>query len=248
MSTIRLFVEDALAAGAALRLSRDQAHYLANVMRRSIGDEISLFNGRDGEWRAVIEEQARGRCSVSPLEATREQQAGPDIWLVFAPVKRARIDFIVTKATELGVSALAPVFTGNTAVSRVNTARLRANAIAAAEQCRRLDIPEIHQPVTLEERLADWPTVRRLLVCDESGGGAPLAEVLLAARAKGETPPWAILTGPEGGFTPRELDLIIQNPVIIRIGLGPRILRADTAAVAALACWQAVLGDWCPLE
>lgn len=248
MSTIRLFVEDALAAGAPVHLSRDQAHYLANVMRQSVGDEISLFNGRDGEWRAVINEQGRGRCSLVPREVMREQQAGPDIWLVFAPVKRARIDFIVTKATELGASALAPVFTGNTAVSRVNTARLRANAIEAAEQCRRLDIPDLQEPVTLEERLANWPAGRRLLVCDETGGGAPLTDVLLAERAKGDTQPWAILTGPEGGFTPRELDLITQNPDIVRIGLGPRILRADTAAVAALACWQAVLGDWCSEE
>jgi 16S rRNA (uracil1498-N3)-methyltransferase len=175
----------------------------------------------------------------------REQAAEPDLWLVFAPVKRARIDFIASKATELGVSRLVPMFTRHTAVERVNVERLRANAVEAAEQCGRLTVPEVADPTTLEDVIAGWAPSRRLLVCDETGAAPPIAEVLSAM-----TPPesaasgWAVMTGPEGGFAPGELDLLRNSPIVTMVALGPRILRADTAAVAALVCWQALCGDW----
>jgi 16S rRNA (uracil1498-N3)-methyltransferase len=243
---IRLFVEHPLAAGAAVGLPADQAHYLRSVMRLEPGVPLLLFNGRDGEWRARLDGLGKGWASCSVEEATRPQLPEPDIWLVFAPLKRARIDFVVQKATELGVSALWPVFTRHTAVGRVNDERLRANAVEAAEQCERLTVPEIFEPAPLEEALASWPEGRRIFLCDERGGGAPIAEALGTA---GHAPmpmgrPAAALIGPEGGFSSNELDRLRNNPIVTPVGLGPRVLRADTAALAVLACWQALVGDW----
>lgn len=237
---LRLFVAADLTAGASVGLDAAQAHYLGTVMRARKGDALALFNGRDGEWRAVIDGFGKGWCSVALGERLRPQTAEPDLWLVFAPIKRARIDFIAEKATELGVSALWPIFTRHTAVGRVNVERLRANAVEAAEQCERLTVPEILAPATLDEALADWPAGRALLVLDESGAGAPAADAL-ADLPPG---PAAVLTGPEGGFAKSELDGLRALPFVTHIGLGPRILRADTAALAALACWQAWCGDW----
>jgi len=241
MPSIRLFVEDDLAEGNVIGLERAQSHYLTHVMRQKTGDELRLFNGRDGEWRCEIDGTGRGWCSVSIKEQTRDVTTGPDIWLLFAPVKRARIDFIAAKATELGVAVLQPVFTDHTAVSRVNTERLRANAVEAAEQCGALSVPEVRGALTLSDMLAGWPADRKLIVCDETGDAEPILEAL--AREK-DVIAWAILIGPEGGFSASELDRIRQSSNFIPVSLGPRILRADTAAIAALTCWQAVLGDW----
>ncbi len=238
----RLFVDGPLSAGGRLELSRAQAHYVRDVMRRAPGDSVLLFNGRDGEWRAAIEIDRRG-CAATAVEQTRPQAPEPDLWLVFAPVKRAPLDLVAGKATELGVSALWPVFTRRTAVGRVNLARLRANCIEAAEQCRRLTAPDCFAPVRLEEALADWPDERRIVLCDESGAGQPVAGALAAAGA-GAGRPWAVITGPEGGFDPAEAAALAALPGVVRVSLGPRILRAETAAIAALACFQALMGDW----
>ena len=244
MRIIRLYVDHVLTRGAAFDLDRQQAHYLRHVMRLGAGDAVHLFNGHDGEWRGVIAIAGRAQASVTPLERVRYQHAGPDLWLAFAPVKRARIDLIAEKATELGATAIIPVMTENTSVSRVNTDRLRANTIEAAEQCGRLTLPDVRQTAGLADLLAGWPVGRRLMVCDETGGGEPVIDALRKIRGTAASDSWGILTGPEGGFSRSELDLMAENPIVTRVGLGPRILRSDTAAIAALVCWQAVLGDW----
>jgi 16S rRNA (uracil1498-N3)-methyltransferase len=238
----RLFVEADLWPAAAVPLSAKQAHYLGVVLRLRPGAAIAVFNGRDGEWLARVEALGKGGATLAAVERRRPQTPEPDLWLAFAPIKRASIAFLAQKATELGASRLIPVFTRNTQVKRVNRARLEANAIEAAEQCGRLGVPEVAEPVSLEDLIAAWPAGRRLLVPDETGGGRPLAEALVAAD--GAPGPFAILTGPEGGFARSELDALGNLPFVTLVGLGPRILRADTAALAALACWQALLGDW----
>ncbi len=242
MGAVRLYTESDLDAGLTVSLSAGQAHYLGNVMRMKEGDPVVLFNGRDGEWRAAIAGLRKKEGTAVAGERLRPQDSVPDLWLLFAPVKRARIDFIAEKATELGVSAIGAVFTEHTAVSRVNEDRLRANAIEAAEQCGRLSVPEIQPPSTLAQRLADWPDGRRIMLCDETGGGKSVQEALSGGSAA--TGPWAILCGPEGGFSSMELDLLAENSIVTRVSLGPRILRADTAVLAALACWQSMVGDW----
>ncbi len=236
----RLYVTADLAEAVSVSLDASQAHHLKNVLRLAPGAPVSLFNGRDGEWRAVIE--AFGKESgTARLEArTREQVPEPDLWLAFAPVKRARIDFLVEKATELGVSALQPVLTERTQVERVNLDRLRANVREAAEQTERLTLPDVREPLPLDRALARWPAERRLLLCDESGTAPGIASAL-GAEQPGV---WGVLTGPEGGFTQRELDALRNLPFVCPVGLGPRVLRADTAALAALAVFQALLGDW----
>lgn len=242
----RLYVEEDLAAGRTIGLDHARAHYLRHVLRLEAGAPIALFNGRDGEWRARIDGFGKGWCSLTVGERRRLQGTERDLWLVFAPIKRARIDFVAEKATELGVSALRPVFTRFTAMTRVNTDRLRANAVEAAEQAERLSVPQVCEPVSLDSLIADWPAERRLLVCAESGPARPIAAALrdVAARMPGADPgPWAVLTGPEGGFAREELDGLVKLPFVTPVGLGPRVLRADTAALAALACWQAILGD-----
>lgn len=236
----RLFVDEPLVADRVLGLATKQAHYVCRVMRRGVGDSLLLFNGRDGEWRADIATAGRG-CTVRLDCQTRPQSAAPDLWLVFAPVKRAPVDLIARQATELGVAALCPVLTRHTAVGRINVARLRANAVEAAEQCGRLTVPECRVPVRLADAVADWPAERRALFCDESGDGAPIARALGEAAASG---PWAVVTGPEGGFGADEAAMLAALPGAVRVSLGPRILRAETAALAALTCWQALVGDW----
>ena len=245
MPHIRLFVESNLASDGVIDLADASAHYLRNVMRAGPGDQILLFNGRDGEWRAVIAETGKRSAQLKVAEQTREQVAGADLWLAFAPVKRGPLELIAGKACELGVSALIPVVTARTnvgrpGVGRVNVARLRAIATEAAEQCGRLDVPEVKAPVNLPSMLADWPAGRTLILCDETGGGAPIATSLAEADPAA---PAAFLVGPEGGFEKSELDAITKLPIVRRVGLGPRILRAETAAIAALACWQALVGD-----
>jgi len=238
---IRLFVDDELAAGGNFTLSRDQSHYLQNVMRRRAGDRVALFNGRDGEYWAALTDVRRGAVSVSLEERFRAQIPEPDHWLVFAPIKREAVNFLVTKATELGVSRIVPVITARTNAKRVNTRRMRANAIEAAEQSERLSVPEIDEPVRFSSFLERW-SGRRLLVGDETGGGQPIADI--AAEMAKSPEPLAVMTGPEGGFAPDELDQLRDVPFVTPVGLGPRVLRADTAALAALAVVQAVAGDW----
>lgn len=241
----RLFVQGELAARGVIDLSAAQAHYLGNVLRLKTDAEVCLFNGRDGEWRGRIESVKRGRCTVALRDRIRAQRQEPDLWLLFAPLKRARTDYLAEKATELGASLLWPVFTRRTQAERVNLDRLRANAVEAAEQSERLSVPELRDPAKLTDVLADWPAGRRLLFCDESGGGAPIAEALASDSVRGsrrET--WAVLIGPEGGFARDELDALRKLPFVTAAGLGPRILRADTAALAALVCIQALTGDW----
>jgi 16S rRNA (uracil1498-N3)-methyltransferase len=235
----RLFVESDLSEGLSLGLDPGRAHFLKSVLRLAPGAPLALFNGRDGEFLARIDGFGKGWCSVSVEGRSRPQTTEPDLWLVFAPVKRARIDFIAEKATELGASALLPVFTERTVVDRVNVERLRANAVEAAEQTERLSVPAVREPQPLATLLAGWPAGRRLLLCDETGAAPPAAEALAGAAG-----PWAILVGPEGGFAPAELDGLRNLAFVTPAGLGPRVLRSDTAALAALAVFQALAGDW----
>jgi 16S rRNA (uracil1498-N3)-methyltransferase len=244
MSLTRLFIEADLSSGVEAPLSEAQAHYLRHVMRRESGAPLLLFNGRDGEWQATLGLRGKKAAVAAIGERTREQMAEPDLWLCFAPIKRARIDYVAEKATELGVAVLQPVLTQHTAVDRVNVERLRANAIEAAEQTERLTVPDVRTPVDLMKLFGDWPAGRRLLMCDETGGGPPIGGVLSGLDEKARAAPWAIVIGPEGGFAASELAALRRIKDVTAVGLGPRILRADTAALAALACWQAMVGDW----
>lgn len=237
---MRLYVEAPLTEGARVAPPTPQAHYLLHVMRRKAGDRVQLFNGRDGEWRAQVADVSKRSCVLTCEARTAPQKQVPDLWLVFAPIKKTPADYVVQKATELGVSRLQPVFTRRTIVTRVNGERMLANAIEAAEQSGRVSVPEIREPRDLEKLLRDWPTERFILFCDEAGDAPPIADAL-AAAPKG---PWAILTGPEGGFDPAERGVIRALACVTPVSLGERILRADTAALAALAIWQAVKGDW----
>jgi 16S rRNA (uracil1498-N3)-methyltransferase len=199
-----------------------------------------LFNGRDGEWRAQIAEIAKRGCTLVCENRTAPQAHAPDLWLVFAPVKKTPADYLVQKAAELGVRVLQPVFTRRTIVTRVNLDRLRANAVEASEQSGRTDIAEIREPLPLEKCLARWPAARKLLFCDEAGDAPPIADALKNMRGGA----WAVLTGPEGGFDPKEREAIRAVSSVVPVTLGKRILRADTAALAALAVWQSLAGDW----
>jgi 16S rRNA (uracil1498-N3)-methyltransferase len=208
-------------------------------MRARAGDRVSLFNGRDGEWLAQIGQASKRGVTATCLSQTRPQAGEPDLWLAFAPIKKTPADYLVQKATELGVSRLLPVFTRRTIVSRVNLERMAANAAEAAEQSERLTVPGIREAVDLDKLLASWPKERRLYFCDEGGDARPLAEA-----ARGASGPAAILTGPEGGFDPAEREMLRTQSFVVPVTLGPRILRADTAALAALSVWQSVAGDW----
>jgi 16S rRNA (uracil1498-N3)-methyltransferase len=240
----RLWVDSPLAADARVELNPADSHYVSNVMRLRAGDALALFNGRDGEWLGKISSAGKRAVSLTLGEQLRVQRPEPDLWLAFAPVKRARIDFIAQKATELGVSRLLPVMTQYTNVTRVNTQRLQANAKEAAEQCERLVIPEVSETQTLAEMIAGWPAGRRLMFCDETLAGGPALEVLQQAAEEGSDAPWAVLTGPEGGFSAQEHELLRAQDYTLAVTLGPRLLRADTAALAALTLWQAAMGDW----
>ena len=237
---IRLFVEAALGPGAEVTLAPAQAHYLFNVMRAAHGSEVAVFNGRDGEWLGPVTRTGRLGGAVTCRAPGRPQRRPPDLWLVFAPIKKARTDFIVEKAAELGAARVLPVFTRHSSTGRIQPERLRAHAIEAAEQCGETYVLDIARPVRLDALLDAWDPARRLLFCDELRSAAPAAGAL-AAAAPG---PWAILTGPEGGFAPEETARLRALPFVLPVTLGPRVLRADTAAVAAITLWQALLGDW----
>jgi len=221
----RLFVDAALAAGETVALERSQSNYLGNVLRLSAGGTILVFNGRDGEWQAQIAGRKRPD-SLTVVAQTRPQDRLPDLAYVFAPLKHARLDYMVQKAVEMGASSLQPVLTRFTQVSRVNGERMRANVIEAAEQCGILSIADVAEPVALERYLAQRDGQRRLVFCDAASTGID------------------VLIGPEGGFAEEERAILLRQPRTLRLSLGPRILRADTAAVAALALVQAALGDW----
>ncbi len=236
----RVYVEDGLSAGARIELDDAPSHHVAVVLRAREGDALHLFNGKDGEWRAVIARIAKGAVTVVIERQTAPHRSVPDLHLLAAPVKRTPFDYLIQKATELGVARIRPVITRRTIVDRVNEDRMRANAIGAAEQSGRLDVPAIDAPVTLASALKNWPADRRIMFCDEAGDALPAAEAL----AKAGRAPWAILTGPEGGFDPAEREMIRTLSVTVPVTLGPRIMRADTAALAAIAIWQSTLGDW----
>ena len=235
-STPRLFVDQPLADGAMLALDGAQANYLANVMRLKPGDPVRLFDDRSGEWLAEVTGAAKRSVTLRLTARLREREAVPDLWLLFAPIKKGPIDWLVEKATELGVARLQPVVTHRTIVERTNLDRLRAHAIEAAEQCDRTALPELAEPVKLGALLKDWDAARALIFADETGG-APMAEIATSR-------PSAILVGPEGGFTPEERAAIRATPGATGISLGPRILRAETAAAAAIAAWMCLAGDW----
>ena len=236
----RLFVKSRLRPAAEVELEPRQAHYLINVLRCKTGDHFLLFNGEDGEWRAAMGAMTKKKATLVLAEQTRPQSEGPDLHYLFAPLKRARLDYMAQKATEMGASLLKPVITRRTVAERVNADRLLANAIEAAEQCGVLCVPEVSAPETLSEMLAAWDPARLLIFADEA---APLASPLAALAAE-KPRPLAVLIGPEGGFDQEERALLLAQPFVIPISLGPRVMRADTAAVAALALVNAVLGDW----
>lgn len=237
-SRVRLFVDAPIAAGVEVALETAQSHYLGTVMRLAPGATLSIFNGRDGEWRAAIATLRRGAGTLLPEVQTQPQQAANGPWLLFAPVKPSRTELLIEKACELGASELWPVTTQYSQVKRVKLERYRAHAIEAAEQCGRLDVPEVHPVATLAAALEAWPADRHLMFCDESGG-PPVLEAL----SNMPPAPWAILIGPVGGFSAEERAEIRSRPQCVPVSLGPRLLRAETAAVAALSLWQAALGD-----
>ncbi len=236
----RLHVEPDLAVGQRHALAHEQQNYLLNVLRLASGDNVRAFNGRDGEWMTTLAVLDKRHVVLEVTRQLRPQASGPDIDYLFAPLKRSRLDYMVQKATELGVARLRPVMTHHTNAERINLDRMRANAIEAAEQCGVLRIPEVQPPQKLAAVLAAWDPARRLIFCDE---GAPIADPIAALSAV-PPGPLAVLIGPEGGFSDDERATLVAAPWTARIALGPRIMRADTAAVAALALVNAVLGDW----
>ena len=234
---VRLYVDHPLGQGQTVPVERDQANYLFNVMRMVAGDAVALFNGRDGEWRAEVTLASKRSGVLTCVGQSAPQMAPPDLWLIFAPIKKARTDFIVEKAAEMGARRILPVQTEFTNSERVRVDRLQAHCVEAAEQCGGTYVPEVAEPVKLERLLAGWPEGRQLMFCDEAlaGGSAGLPDL---------GGPWAIVIGPEGGFSDAERTRLRALPFAHPVSLGPRILRADTAAVAAMTLWQDRLGDW----
>ncbi len=236
---IRLYVTPDLSPTAAIAPTPEQSRYLTGVMRLSQGDDLLVFNGRDGEWRATITEFTKRGVVLTCQDQTRPQATGPDLDLVIALVKKSRVETIVEKTAELGVRRIRPTITRRTNVEKVRLDRLDAITMEAAEQTGRLDVPVVDDPEKLEAILDGWDPARRLMFCDETGG-APATSALQTAGSG----PWAILIGPEGGFAPEERERLRSLPFTTAVSLGPRILRADTAAIAAMTLWQAALGDW----
>jgi 16S rRNA (uracil1498-N3)-methyltransferase len=241
----RLYVDATLTAGAAVPLTPPQSHYLLYVLRLRPGDTVLVFNGRDGEWLARIEAAGRKAARLTLVEQTRAQPATAELHFLFAPLKHARLDYLVQKTVEMGAARLQPVITRHTQTTRVNLDRMRANAIEAAEQCGILNLPEIAAPRALADLIGGFARERLLVFCDEDADVKDPVNALAAARPPdGSSIPIAVLVGPEGGFAPDERAALMRLPRVVRLALGPRILRADTAAVAALALTQGVLGDW----
>ncbi len=242
----RLFVDAPLSAKATVPLSPEQTHYLVHVMRAQVGEPLRVFNGRDGEWLARLPAlpQRKKDLAVVSLESQRRPQSPePDVWMCCAPLRRQHFDALVMKATELGAAVIQPILTERTQVRDCGAAHLRAIAMEAAEQSERLTMPEVREPMPLPKLLATWPQGRLALICAEFGEALPLREALTKPLAQSR-PQAAILTGPEGGWTEGEMRQMKELPETLSLRLGPRILRADTAALAALSCWQALCGDW----
>jgi 16S rRNA (uracil1498-N3)-methyltransferase len=239
----RLFVEPALAGGEAVHLSRDQSLYLASVLRKEVGDEVVLFNGRDGAWLGRLVSSAKKNVVIELVERIAAQPPRLDLWYGFAPLKAARLDYVIQKATEMGAGQIQPVITRFTQVGRVPLDRMKANAVEAAEQCEVLNVPEVLAEIPLVRLLADWDEIhggRVLIFADEAApSGSPVGPLTAAAGR-----PLGLLIGPEGGFSDDERQLLLARNFVLPISLGPRILRADTAAVAALAVIQSIIGDW----
>ncbi len=239
---IRLCVDQPLGAGQSVRLTEAQAHYLFGVMREAVGARVLVFNGCDGEWLAEVTEAGKRKGALTCFEQTRPQVAAPDLWLIFAPVKKARTDFIVEKAVELGVARLVPVATEFTNSERMRRDKAEAHVREAAEQCGAVHLPEVAEMAPLMRLLAGWDPARRILWADEAQAGRPSSPAALLSEAG--PGPWAILVGPEGGFSEPERERLRALAFVDPIALGPRVLRAETAALAALTLWQAQLGDW----
>lgn len=237
----RLYCEQTLSARAELTLSREASHYLVTVLRLGDGAPARLFNAIDGEWQCAVSLANRKAARVRCDERLREATPPPDIEYLFAPLKSARLDYLAQKATEMGVRTIRPVITRHTIADKVNLDRIRANAIEAAEQCNMVYVPDVVEPEKLAGVLADWPEERTLIFCDERASQANPVDALKQVQ----TGPVAVLLGPEGGFSDQERDMILSVPNVVALALGPRIMRADTAAVAVLALVQSVLGDWC---
>ena len=236
----RLFVKSPLSAGADVVLDRDQAHYLKNVLRIKPDSYVLIFNGADGEWCSRVATAGKKSMSLAAEHQTRPQDAGPDLHYLFAPIKRARVDYMAQKATEMGASVLRPTITRRTIAERIKVERLAANAVEAAEQCGILRVPEVHAPEKLEDVLSGWDPERRLVVADETASVASPLDALASEASR----PHAVLIGPEGGFDPEERALLLKQDFVLPISLGPRVMRADTAAVACLTLVNAVWGDW----
>lgn len=237
----RLYLPAALIDGGSAEIDAAQAHRLRHVLRLGPGAVVAAFNARDGEFLCRVVELGRSGGSLAVERIRRSPQEEADLWLLFAPIKRAPLDWLVEKGTELGVSVFVPVMTERTQPERLNRDRLAAHAVAAVEQSERLSVPEIRAVERLPRVLRDWDVTRALVVCDETGGGNPIAEIMRGLKPEA---PAALLIGPEGGFTQSELDALAELPFVSRAGLGPRVLRAETAALAALATFQAIAGDW----
>ena len=239
----RLFVDADLAQGGEVALNKDQSLYLAAVLRKSVGDEVVLFNGRDGAWLCRLTSDSKKSVTLTVVEEVAAQTEKSDLWYGFAPLKNERLDYVIQKAVEMGAGTIQPVMTQYTQVHRLKTERLHANAIEAAEQCEVLSVPTIADEITLERLLSDWPTEhadRKLIFADEGEASSSPVEALAALKGQ----KIGLLIGPEGGFSDAEREKLHSLPFVVPISLGPRILRADTAAVAAMAVIQAIIGDW----
>lgn len=240
MAKIRIFIEiSKLSVGDLVDIPEKQSHYLSNVMKQKLGDNILCFNGKDGEFDCKLTLVNKKSCQIKILKKTREFESVPDLWLLFAPLKKDNTDFVIEKATELGIKKIIPIITARTISEKVKTERYIAQAIEASEQCRRVDIPEIEEAITLEKALKNWDKNRKLYFLDETGNGNKIYDVFTKSKE-----PCAILVGPEGGFEEKELDVLRKLDYTEGISIGKRILRAETAAITSIACWQSLCGDW----
>ncbi|MCF8473166.1 MAG: 16S rRNA (uracil(1498)-N(3))-methyltransferase [Emcibacter sp.] len=244
----RLYVGNDLKTGQEIAIEGNQGHYLVNVMRTQTTDHIILFNGREGDWLAEVMKVGKGKALVVVRENLVPQRTEPDLWYLFAPIKKARLDYMVQKATELGVSLIRPVLTERTNLERLNEDKMRLNVIEASEQCERMTVPFVEPMVRLDKLMTDWPKDRLIMFCDEEGqddhNAYPIGRAIMEVNAWQDRPhKWAILIGPEGGFSEQERTMIRAHANVVPVTLGPRILRADTAAVVAIALWQSFAGD-----